>query len=130
MILPQFIEFDIFLKTLERGMAGELLQPRDVHTLRHTARDRPPAQAVSGESRTVETGPLGPFLDDEGNRVGVNRVGTNPVAVGYRLSFGALAQARRRQTPQPTEQGPLAELGRDEPRVEGGDRTEIGLPGG
>ena len=34
MIVPQLIELNIPFKALERGMAGELLEPCDAHALR------------------------------------------------------------------------------------------------
>ena len=110
-IVPQLVELDIFLAAFERGMAGELLEPGDVDALCDPARDCAAAQAVPGEGGAVEPGAAGPFLDDEGDRIGVDRVGTNPVAVGYLISPGAPAHPRRRQAPQPPEQRPLDNLG-------------------
>ena len=89
MIVPQFVELDIFLEALERGVAGELLEAGDVDALGDAARDRPAPQAVAGEGGGVEPGEAGPFLDDQRDRIGVDRVGTDPVAVGYRLSLRA-----------------------------------------
>ena len=83
------------------------------------ARDGTPPQAVPGKGGAVEAGEPGPFFDDEGDRIGVDRVGTNPVAVGYRLSIRAPAHARRRQTPQPPEQRALGDFGGGEPGFEG-----------
>jgi hypothetical protein len=44
-------------------------------------------------------------------RIGVDRIGTNPVAVSYRLSSHAHAHARRRQPLQPPEKRPRGDLG-------------------
>ena len=73
MVLPQFVELDIFLEALERGVAGELLEPGDMDALGDPARDRAAAQAVPGEGGAVEPGERGPFLDDERDRIGVDR---------------------------------------------------------
>jgi hypothetical protein len=86
-IVPQFVELDIFLEALEGGVAGELLQAGDVNALGNAARDRPAPEAVAGERRRVKPGEAGAILDDQRDRIGVDRVGTNPVAVGYRLSL-------------------------------------------
>ena len=40
MIVPQLIELNISFEALERGMAGELLEPCDAHALRGAARGR------------------------------------------------------------------------------------------
>jgi hypothetical protein len=86
MVVPQLVELDIFLEAFERGVAGELLEAGDVDTLRDAARDRAAPQAVAGKRRRVKPGEAGPVLDDQRDRIGVDRTGTNPVAVGYRLS--------------------------------------------
>ena len=60
MIVPQFVELDIFLEALERGVAGELLEARDVDAGGDAARDRPaprlwPANAAaSSPARPVQ----------------------------------------------------------------------------
>jgi hypothetical protein len=126
MVVTQFVELDIFLETFERGMAGELLQARDMHPLRDPARDCTAAQAVAGERRTIEPGRDGPFLDDQRDRIGVDRLGTNPVVVGYRFASGTPLDARRRQTPQPAKQRPFADFSGREPGFEGSDRTQAG----
>ena len=64
-------------------MAGKLLEASDVDALRDAARDRAAPEAVPGKGRTIEPGAAGPFLDDKRDRIGIDRVGTNPVAVGY-----------------------------------------------
>jgi hypothetical protein len=54
----QFVELDIFFEALERGVAGKLLEPGDVHPLGDAARDRATPEAVSGKggaARTNET---------------------------------------------------------------------------
>src|SRR6516165_6209128 len=99
MIVPQLVELDIFLEAFERGVPGELLEAGDVDALRDAARDRAAPQAVAGEARRVKPGKTGPVLDDQRDRIGVNRTGTNPVAVGYRLSPCPPRDAGRRQPP-------------------------------
>src|ERR1700752_2134936 len=94
-------------------------------TLGDAARDRPPPETVTGKSRPVEPGEAGPILDDQRDRIGVDRIGTNPVAVGYRLSSCTPGNTRR-QAPNPPEQRPFADRPRGEPRRERRDRTEIG----
>ncbi|HWS06204.1 MAG TPA: hypothetical protein VN362_00125 [Xanthobacteraceae bacterium] len=83
MIVPQFVELDIFFEAFERGVAGELLEAGDVHALGDAARDRATPEAVPGKGGTIEPGVAGPFLDDERDRIGIDRAGTNPVTVGY-----------------------------------------------
>jgi len=63
-----------------------------------------------GESGTVASGLSDPFFDDEGDRIDTDRIGTNPVAVSYRLSSDAHAHVRRRQPLQPPEKRPLGDL--------------------
>jgi hypothetical protein len=58
---------------------------------------------MASECCPVEPGKTGPFLDDKGDRIGINRIGTNPVAAGYRFPSRPLGQARRWQMPQPAE---------------------------
>ena len=89
----------------------------------------PRLQAMAGKGRAVEPGKPGPFLDDEGDRIGVDRIGTNPVAVGYRLPSRPRGHPRWRQTPQSPEQRAVADLGGGEPGFECRDRAEIGLSG-
>ena len=67
-------------------MAGELLEAGDVHALSDAGRDRPAPEAVAGKPRRVQPGEAGAILDNQRDRIGVDRVGTNPVAVGYRLA--------------------------------------------
>src|ERR1700731_3137400 len=57
-----------------------------LHTLRDARRNCPAPEAVAGKRRRVKPGEAGPGLDDQCDRIGVDRAGTNPVAVGYRLS--------------------------------------------
>ena len=90
--MAQLVELDIFFEAFERGMAGELLEPGDVHPLRDTARDRSPAQAMSGKGGAIEPGSTGPLLDNQCDRVGLDRVGTNPERIG----LGARVRARKR----------------------------------
>ena len=78
--MAQFVELDIFLEALERGVTGELLEAGDVDTLGDAARDRPAPQAVAGKRRRVEPGMAGPLLDDQRDRIGVDRVGAEAVA--------------------------------------------------
>jgi hypothetical protein len=126
MIVPQLVELDIFLEAFERGVARELLEARDVDTLRDAARDRAAPEAVASERRSVEPGEAGAILDNERDRIGIDRPGTNSVAVGYRLSPCTPRDARRRQAPDPPEQRSLADRSGGEPGVERRDRTEIG----
>src|ERR1700761_686872 len=58
MMLAQFVELDIFLQALQRGVTGELLEAGDMDPLRDAARDRPPPEAVPGKGGTVEPGPF------------------------------------------------------------------------
>ena len=109
-------------------MAGELLQAGDVDAGRDAARDRPSPEAVAGERRGVKPGEAGAILDDQRDRIGVDRAGTNPVAVGYRLSLSAPRNTRWRQVPDPPEQRAVGDPGRSEPGVERFDRTEFGAP--
>ena len=97
MIVPQLVELDVFLKALQGRVAGELLEAGDVDALGDAARDRAAPQAVPGECRRIELGKTGPVLDDQRDRIGVDRIGTNPVAVGCRLSLSR----RRRATHHP-----------------------------
>jgi hypothetical protein len=53
MTVPQLVELDIFFKAFERGVAGELLEPRDVHALGDAARDRPAPQAMASKRRRI-----------------------------------------------------------------------------
>jgi hypothetical protein len=80
-MLLQLVELEVLFEALERGVAGELLETGDMDALRDPARDRPSPQVVLGESGAVAPGLSGPFFDDEGDRIGVDRIGTNPVAV-------------------------------------------------
>ena len=125
--MPQFVKLDILLEAFERGVARELLETGDVDTLGDAGRDCTPPQTVPGKSGAVEPGEPGPFLDDQRDRIGVDRAGTNPVMVGYRFPFGTPLDARRRQTPQPAKQRPIGDLRGREPGFEGSDRTQIGL---
>jgi hypothetical protein len=75
----------------------------DVDALRDPARDRPAPQVVPGESGAVASGLSDPFFDDEGDRIGVDRIGTNPVAVSYRLSSDGRYSRRKSR--------PLGDLG-------------------
>ena len=127
MIVPQFVQLDIFLEAFERGVARKLLEAGDMDALGNAARDRAAAQAVTGEPRRVKPGAAGPVLDDERDRFGVDRTGTNPVAVGYRLSPRLPRDARRRQPPDPPEQRAFGDRRGGEPGLERGDRTETGL---
>ena len=68
MIEPQFVELDIFLGAFERGVAGELFEAGDVHTLGDPARDRPAPEAVAGKISRVKPGEAGPVLDDQRDR--------------------------------------------------------------
>jgi hypothetical protein len=104
MVVPQFVELDIFFEAFEPGVAGELLEAGDVDTLRNAARDRPTPQAVAGKRRRVKAGETSPVLDDQRDRIGVDRTGTNPVTVGYRCSPRASGNTRRREAPDPPEQ--------------------------
>jgi hypothetical protein len=65
----------------------------------------------SAATPTASEGLSDPFFDDEGDRIGVDRIGTNPVAVSYRLSSDAHAHAPRRQPLQPPKKLPLDDLG-------------------
>jgi hypothetical protein len=65
-------------------------------------------------------------LDDEGDRIGVDRIGTNPVAVGYRLSLCASPNSRRRQPPDLPKQRALGDRRGGEPGLERFDRIQIG----
>ena len=103
MIVPQLVELGIFLEAFERGVAGELLEAGDVHALRDARRNRPAPEAVAGECCGVEPGEAGPVFDNQRDRIGVDRTGTNPVAVGYRLSLSAPLNTRRWQAPDPPE---------------------------
>ncbi len=125
--MPQFVELDIFFEAFERSVAGELLEAGDVDALRDAARDRPAPQAMPGKGGSVEPGLPGPFFDDQRDRIGVDRAGTNPAAVGYRFFPGTLANAWRRQMPQPAEQRTIDNLRRGEPSFERRYRAQIGL---
>jgi len=61
-IVPQFVELDIFLEALQRSVARELLEAGDVHAGGDAARDRPAPEAVAGEGRPVKPGEAGPVL--------------------------------------------------------------------
>src|SRR5271166_4122408 len=118
MIVPQFAELDIFLEAFEGGVAGELLEAGDVHAGGDAGRDRPAPEAVAGERCGVEPGEAGPVFDNQRDRIGVDRTGTNPVAVGYRLSLSAPRNTRRRQAPDPPEQRAFADRRGGEPGLE------------
>jgi len=109
-------------------VAGKLLEPRDVDALGDAARDRATPEAVAGKPRRVQPGEAGPILDNQRDRIGVDRVGTNPVAVGYRLSLSAPRNTRRWQAPDPPEQRAFTDRRGGEPGLERRDRTEIGAP--
>ncbi len=104
-MLLQLVELEVLFEALERGVAGELLETGDVDALRNPARDRPALQVVLGESAAVVPGLSGPFFDAEGDRIGVDRIGTNPVAVntGFRLmpvyAAGGSRYSRRNSGP-------------------------------
>jgi hypothetical protein len=104
MIVPQFVELDIFLEAFQRGVTRELLEAGDVHTLRDAARDRAAPEAMAGKRRRVKPGEAGAVLDDQCDRIGVDRTDTNPIAVGYRLSPCTPRDTRGRQAPDAPEQ--------------------------
>ena len=65
MVQPQFVELDVFFEAFERRVAGELLEPCDMHTLGDAARNRPAPEAMAGEGGAVEASKPRPFLDDK-----------------------------------------------------------------
>src|SRR6516162_2188953 len=127
-IVPQLVELDIFLEAFERGVAGELLEPGDVDALRYPTRNRSTPEAVAGEGRRIKAGEADPVLDNQRDRIGVDRTGTKPVAVGYRLSPGTPWNTWRRQAPDPPEQRTRSDRCGAEPGVERADRTQFGMP--
>jgi hypothetical protein len=86
----------------------------------------PAPEAVAGESCRIKPGKAGPILDDQRDRIGVDRTGTNPVAVSYRISPRPPRDAGRRQAPDPPEQRALCDRSNGEPRLECSDRAELG----
>jgi hypothetical protein len=90
---PQFVELDIFLEAFERGVAGELLEAGDVHALRDAARDGSAPQAVAGKGRDVEPGEAGPMLDDQCDRIGVDRLVIFPNSVERLFKVSATSTA-------------------------------------
>jgi hypothetical protein len=106
MIVAQLVELDIFLEALERGVAGELLEAGDVNPGGNAARDRPASEAVAGKTGAVEPGEPGPVLDDQGDRIGVDRRAAEPVALGWRLRPDGFGDAPRWKSPQAAECGP------------------------
>jgi hypothetical protein len=92
------------------------------------ARDRPAPEAVTRERRCVEPGMAGPVLDDQRDRIGVDRVVAEAVTRRCTLLPHALGEARRRQLPDPPEQRALGDRRGGEPGLERGDRTELGAP--
>ena len=107
-------------------MTGELLEAGYVHTLRDPARNRPASEAVPGKIGAVKPGARGPALDDQGGRIGVDRLGAEPVALGCRLWLGAPGDARRRQAPQPAKQRAVADRRGLEPGLKCRDRAQRG----
>ena len=77
MVQPQFVQLDVFFEAFERGVAGELLQPCDMHALGDAAGDR--AAGLDG----------GPLFDDEGDTVGIDRGGADPEPLRRRFAAGA-----------------------------------------
>jgi hypothetical protein len=66
----------------------------------------PALRVVLGDSGAVAPGLSGPFFDAEGDRIGVDRIGTNPVAVN--TGFPLMPRVRGRRQPL---QLPFGDLG-------------------
>ena len=114
----EFVELDIFFEALERGVAGKLLEPGDMHPLGDPAQIAPrrrlwPAKAApSSPARPVH------FLTTSATSWCRSDWYQLSVAGGDRRSDGALRHPRRRQPPEPAKQRPFADPGGAEPGFE------------
>ena len=81
---------------------------------------------MAGKTGAVKPGELRPVLDDQRDRIAVDRLRTEPITLRCRFGSGAFRDARWRQPPQAAEQRAVADCRSGEPRVERLDRAERG----